>query len=270
MESSAQPYITFNNGVKFPAIGLGTFAASEGDCRTVVVDAVLNKGYRHIDTASIYQNEGAIGDALQEVFASGNVKREEVFITTKLWQDERDDVEGAVRRSLSKLKVDYIDLYLIHWMCPKLVWEDGENFIKNTPTHKVWAELERLVDAGLIKSIGVSNCNVQSIIDLWSYARIKPVANQIELHPYLVQRNLVAFFEKLGIRCIAYAPLSASAWELRNPALKGINLLADPVITSIAEKHGKKPGQVILNWHLKRGHLVIPKTSKVERLAENH
>ncbi len=145
-------------------------------------------------------------------------------------------------------------------MVPKLVWEDGKDFIKNTPTHKVWAELERLVDAGLIKSIGVSNANVTVILDLMSYARIKPVVNQIELHPYLVQNDLVAFFEKLGIKLMAYSPLSAPNWPYRDERLKNINLLADPVITSIATKHGKTPAQVILNWHLKRGHLMIPRT----------
>lgn len=142
--------------------------------------------------------------------------------------------------------------------------------IKNTPTHKVWVELERLVDAGLIKSIGVSNANTTVILDLWSYARIKPVANQIELHPYLVQKDLVAFHEKLGIKLIAYAPLCSQAWGLRDDKLKDINLLGDEVITKIASKQGKSPAQVILNWHLKRGHLIIPKTTKVERLAENH
>ncbi len=204
------------------------------------------------------------------MFASGKVKREEVFITTKLWQDDREDIEGAVRRSLSLLKIDYIDLYLIHWMLPKIDWKDSENPIKNTPTHKVWAELERLVDAGLIKSIGVSNANMTVILDLMAYARIKPVANQIELHPYLVQKDLVAFHEKLGIKLIAYAPLSSPSFGGRDASLKDVNLLTHPVITSIAEKHGKKTGQVILNWHLKRGHLIIPKTTKVERLAENH
>jgi len=119
MEAAGQPYTTFNNGVKFPNIGLGTFTSSEGDCKNVVVDAILNKNYRHIDTASAYKNEEVIGECLQEVFATGKVKREEVFITTKLWHDDKDDVEGALRRSLAKLKLDYIDLYLIHWMLPK-------------------------------------------------------------------------------------------------------------------------------------------------------
>ena len=120
MEGASQPYTTFNNGVKFPMIGLGTFTSTEGDCKAVVTDAILNKGYRHIDTASMYKNEDVIGEALQEVFATGKVKREDIFITTKLWQDDKGDVEGALRRSLSKLKLDYLDLYLIHWMTPKL------------------------------------------------------------------------------------------------------------------------------------------------------
>ena len=158
----------------------------------------------------VYYNEDVIGDALQEVFKSG-IKREDVFITTKLWQSDREDVEGALRESLKKLKLEYIDLYLLHWMAPKIVWED-ENPFKNTPTHKVWAELERLVDAGLIKNIGVSNCTIPMLIDLWSYARIKPVINQVELHPYLVQKDFVAFNQKLGVVVQAYAPLGNNSW----------------------------------------------------------
>ncbi len=263
----SQPYVKFNNGNSFPAIGLGTFQSCEGDCRNIVKEAVLNFGYRAIDTASLYGNEEAIGDALQECFAAG-VKREDVFITTKLWQSEREDVEGALRNSLKKLKLEYIDLYLLHWMAPKMVWEDAEP-IKNTPTHKVWAELERLVDAGLIKNIGVSNCTITMLVDLWSYARIKPVINQIELHPYLVQKDSVAFQQKLGVHVQAYAPLGSSAWGLRAEELKSLNLFEEPAITGLAAKYGKKTGQILLNWALWRGHVIIPKTTKVERLAEN-
>lgn len=262
------PTTLLNNGVNFPMIGLGTFLATEGDCKANVLEAVLNVGYRNIDTAMIYQNEEAIGEALQEIFASGKVKREELFITTKLWQSDKLNVEGALRESLRKLKLDYIDLYLIHWMAPTMVWEDAEP-IKGTPTHKVWAELERLVDAGLIKSIGVSNCTTPMLLDLLTYARIKPVMNQIELHPYFVQPDLVAFHDKLGIKVQAYAPLGSNTWTLKAEHLKSLNLLEEPVIKALSEKYGKKPGQIILNWHLHRGHIIIPKTTNPGRLAEN-
>jgi len=191
MESKGhdQPYVTFSNGNKIPQIGLGTFQSTPEELIPVVRSAILDHGYRHIDTASIYGNEESVGTAVQEAIAQG-VKREDLFITTKLWQADREDVEGAVRASLKKLSVDYIDLYLLHWMAPKMVWED-ENPIKNTPTHKVWAELERLVDEGLIKNIGVSNCTIPVLIDLLAYARHKPVTNQVELHPYLVQNDFV-------------------------------------------------------------------------------
>lgn len=267
MVESGQPYLTLNNGNKFPAIGLGTFLSTEGDCKTVVKEAVLNHGYRNIDTATIYANEEAIGEALKECFAAG-IKREDVTVTTKLWQTDKLDIEGALRTSLKKLQLDYIDLYLVHWMAPVMVWEDPEP-IKGPPTHKVWAELERLVDAGLIKNIGVSNCTVPMLIDLWSYARIKPVINQVELHPYFVQKDYVAFHKKLNVVVQAYAPLGSSAWTLKADELKALNLLEEPVLKALAAKYGKSVGQIVLNWHLWRGHQIIPKTTKVARLAEN-
>ena len=226
----------------------------------------MEHGYRHIDTASFYKNEEAIGRAIQECLAQG-IKREELFITTKLHQEEKDDVEAAVRRSLKKLQLEYIDLYLIHWMIPKV--ENGEIF--NTPLHKVWGELERLVEAGLIKNIGVSNCTVALFIDLWSYAKIKPVMNQIELHPYLPQFALVDFLQKkLGVHVTAYSPIGASGFEYKSAALKSLNLFTEPQIVLLAEKYGKSPAQIVLNWHVQhRGHVVIPKTTKVERLSEN-
>ena len=182
----------------------------------MVKAAILEHGYRHIDTASIYKNEEAIGRAIQECFAQG-IKREELWITTKLFQEEKDEVEVAVRRSLKKLQLEYIDLYLIHWMMPKI--EKGE--ILSTPLHKIWGELERLVEAGLIRNIGVSNCPVALFIDLWSYAKVKPVMNQIELHPYLPQVALVDFLQKkLGVHVTAYSPIGASGYEYKSAALK--------------------------------------------------
>ena len=261
------PFITFLNGNKFPQIGLGTFLSSEADVRPVVKSAILDHGYRALDTARIYGNEESIGEALQECFAQG-IRREELYITTKLWQSDKDNVEGAVRESLRKLKLEYLDLYLIHWMIPKMVWDDKDP-VKATPTHKVWAEMERMVDLGLIKNIGVSNCTIPMLLDIWTYARHKPVLNQVEVHPYFPQQELIAFHEKLGCKIEAYAPLGANQWPGRAENQKKLNLFEEPVIVQLAEKYGKKPSQIILNWHLHRGHVIIPKTTKVERLQEN-
>lgn len=179
-------------------------------------------------------------------------------------------MEGALRASLKKLKLDYVDLYLLHWMAPKTDWDIEGIPFKNTPTHKVWAELERLVDLGLIKSIGVSNCTVPMLMDLLSYAKHRPVTNQVELHPYLSQRDFVAFHKKLGVTVTAYAPLGANAWSLKDDKYKNLNLLEEPVVKELSTKYGKTPAQIILNWHTKcRGHIVIPKTINVGRLGEN-
>ena len=136
--------------------------------------------------------------------------------------------------------------------------------------HKVWAQMEALVDEGLVKSIGVCNCSPSMLLDLLAYCRIKPVVNQIELHPYLVQREFVEFMRRFDIQAVAYAPLGAPNWDFKNPDYKGLNVLEDPVITALAAKYGRSEAQIVLNWHVKhRGHVIIPKTTKVERLKEN-
>lgn len=206
----------------------------------VVKAAVLVHGYKHIDTASLYKNEEAIGRALKECMASG-IKREELFITTKLYQSEKDDVEGALRGSLRKLQLEYVDLYLVHWMIPKFNPGDKIDLLP-TPLHKVWAELERMVDLGLVKNIGISNCTVAMLIDLWSYARIKPVINQIELHPYLPQKSLVTFLrEKLGVHVTAYAPIGSPGFSWKGDPVKKLNLLTEPSVLTLAGKYGKTP-----------------------------
>lgn len=154
-------------------------------------------------------------------------------------------------------------------MVPTLEWQDDKLIIKNNPTHKVWAEMERLVEIGLVRSIGVSNCTVPILIDILSYCKIKPVTNQIELHPYLVQKDLVDFHKKLDVTVTAYAPLGAFTWPFKREEHKSLNVLRESIVTDLAAKYGKGTGQVILNWHLHRGHIIIPKTSKIERLREN-
>ena len=173
-----QPYVTLNSGHRMPQIGLGTFLADE-KVQAIVLQAITQEGYRHIDTAAGYSNEHHIGLAIKDALASGKVTREELFITTKLWVTDYDDIEGAVKRSLTNLQVEYLDLYLIHWMRP-LLTEDPETKAINVPKqpiHKIWAELERLVKAGLIRSIGVSNCTVPVLLDILTYAEIKPAVN---------------------------------------------------------------------------------------------
>ena len=158
-----------------PQIGLGTFQSTEGNCLEVVKSAILEHGYRHIDTAKVYNNESQIGEALQEVFAAG-IKREDIFVTTKLTGVDKHDVESALREGLKKLQLDYVDLYLVHWIWPKVDEGNTEN-IYSVPLHKVWEQMEKVVELGLTKSIGVSNCSVPMLLDLLSYAKIKPVMN---------------------------------------------------------------------------------------------
>jgi diketogulonate reductase-like aldo/keto reductase len=252
-----------------PQIGLGTYDSSEGDVVSVVKAAILEHGYRHIDTAKIYWNEDKIGEALAYCIKEGGVKREDLFITTKLWQTDKFDVEEALRKQLKSLQLDYLDLYITHWTIPEVQWKEGQPEIPKIPMHKVWEQLERCVELGLVKSIGVSNCQVPTLIDILTYAKIKPVVNQIELHPYLVQKESVEFQRKLGVEVVAYAPLGAFTFSLKRPEHKDLNVFKEPLIQELAQKYNRPLGQIVLNWHLSRKHLIIPKTSKVERLLEN-
>lgn len=266
-QSSSNTQNTFyqlNDGNKMPKVGLGTYGMDKVD---EYYTAIVDIGYRHIDTAHMYKNEEVIGEALQKVFTNTSIKREDMFIVTKLWGDQKRDVEGALKQSLEKLKLDYVDLYLVHWPIAYEENEDGKAIPVKIPNHKTWADMEALVKAGLTKSIGVSNFNVQSLMDMMAYCEIKPVCNQIELHPYLVQEDLVQYMKDNEIIPVAFCPLIRAGLEDRSAPK---NVFELDLFKDLAAKYEKSAGQIILNWGLQRGHTIIPKSSKKERLIENY
>ena len=240
--AAEQPFVTLSSGAKMPVIGLGTYDAEEGDVKAVVKAAVLEHGYRHVDTARVYNNEERVGEALQECMQQG-VRREDLFVVTKLWHDaDKEDVEQALRRQLKALRLDYVDLYLVHWMLPAIDFTGADLVIGRTPSQRVWEQLERCVELGLVRSIGVSNCTIPMLLDLLTYCKIKPVVNQVELHPYLVQREFVAFQKRLGVEVTAYAPLGAFNWPFKREEHKHLNVLKEPLVSALAAKYGRPAG----------------------------
>ncbi len=174
MEGGALPSVTLNNGAKMPCIGLGTYSITDETAKQSIKDAIMEVGYRHLDTASLYGNEGEIGEVLEQCFKEG-LKREEIFITTKLKVEDLGDPAAALKTSLAKLKLEYVDLYLIHW--PVTPYDVEKKEYAKLPLHKTWAIMEGFVKAGLAKAIGVCNFSVQLVLDLLTYAEIKPAVN---------------------------------------------------------------------------------------------
>lgn len=265
-------YLSLNNNNKLPVIGLGTWASPKNLVGDAVKFAIQKAGYEHIDCASIYGNEAEIGPAFQEIFK--HFSREKVFITSKLWcNDHRsEDVLKACKKSLSDLKLDYLDLYLVHWDVAfkpgnetEPVDEDGYAIRENVSTKETWEAMEELVKKGLVKSIGVANFSVQSIIDLLSYCKIRPAVNQIELHPYNTQTQLLEFLNHEEIAVTAYSPLGTpGSIDQREPIL-----INDETVSRISRKHKKTPAQILLAWGLQRDTAVIPKSTNPQRISEN-
>lgn len=237
------PTIVLNSGESIPQLGFGVFKVDPAETSRIVSDA-LEVGYRHIDTAKIYGNEEGVGAAL----ASSDLDREDLFITTKLWNSDqgRQSALDAFDLSLEKLKLDYVDLYLIHWPSPKrgLALES-------------WESLQEIAESGRARSIGVSNFKAHHLQPLLDMATILPAVNQIEFHPNFQQRETAAFDTAHGIVTESWSPLGQGA------------LVDDPAVAAIAERHGKTLAQVILRWHIQLHHIVIPKSNRRERMAEN-
>lgn len=237
------PNVTFNNGVEFPQLGFGTYKTAPEEA-VAAVNAALAAGYRAIDTAALYGNEAEIGDAV----AASDIPRSELFITTKLWNSDQgfDSTLRAFDDSLAKLKLDYIDLYLIHWPAPAT-----DRYVET------WRAFEKLHAQGLIRSIGVSNFQPSHLQRLFDETEIVPAINQIELHPLLPQRELREFHAQHGIATQAWAPIARGA------------LNDHPVLTQLSDKHGKSPAQVLIRWHLQLGNVVIPKSVTPSRIVDN-
>jgi diketogulonate reductase-like aldo/keto reductase len=234
--------LALRNGRAMPQVGLGVWQASAGAETQTAVRSALRLGYRHIDTAKLYANEKDVGEAVRR----SGLRREDVFVTTKLWNDDHgyDAALRAFDASLARLGLEYVDLYLIHW---PVAGKRAES----------WRALERILGEGRAKSIGVSNYLVPHLEELLKTARELPAANQIELHPFLQQRETRAFCKKHGIIVQAYSPLTQG------------RRLDHPVIRSIAKRIGKTPAQVILRWGIEHGHAILPKSTHEGRIREN-
>lgn len=237
--------VRFNNGVEIPGLGLGVFQIPDEATAEVVKNGIIN-GYRLIDTAQIYGNEVGTGIGIKEGLAATNLKREDLFVTSKVWNDHLTYAETitAFEETLKRLELDYLDLYLIHW--------PGKAAFKES-----WQALEELYSAGKIKAIGVSNFEIHHLEELLAFAKVTPVVNQVELHPKLAQQALRDFCEKHDIKVQAWSPL-----------MQG-KLLTDPVVKDIAEKHQKTPAQVILRWDIQQEILLVVKSVHEQRMQSN-
>lgn len=261
-----------NNGKSIPVLGLGTWKSKSNEVGKAVEYAIIEAGYRHIDCASIYGNEKEIGLALKKV--QGKIKREDLFITSKLWNTnhKKENVERSCRKTLKDLNLKYLDLYLMHWGIAfkhgedlEPIGKDGKVILEKVSIQETWTAMEDLVKKGLVKSIGISNFTVPMMVDLLTYAKIKPVMNQIELHPYNSQKALVQFCKDNGIAVTAYSPLGRHG----TINIEGIDLFEEPIVKRLAKKYQKSAPQILLNWAINRGTITIPKTTNPEKISEN-
>lgn len=242
MVASLKDTVKLHNGVEMPRFGLGVFKVENGSEATESVKAAIKNGYRSIDTAAIYKNEEGVGAGIKE----SGVARDELFITSKVWNEDQgyETTLAAFEKSLERLELDYLDLYLIHW--------PGKDKYKDT-----WRALEKLYKDGKVRAIGVSNFQVHHLEELLKDAEIKPMVNQVEFHPCLTQVELREYCKKQGIQVEAWSPL-----------MQG-QLLDNEVLKQIAEKHNKSVAQVILRWDLQQNVITIPKSIKEHRIIEN-
>nr|WP_320016044.1 aldo/keto reductase [uncultured Desulfobacter sp.] len=270
--------LIFENGDRMPILGLGTWKAAPGEVYQAVKEAIAI-GYRHIDCAAVYGNEQEVGKAIEESIKKNKVTRKDLWVTSKLWCNShgRENVIPAIEKTLADLKLDYLDLYEIHWpvaIKPELgivVPGSADGFIPlaDCPLSDTWKGMEDIVEKGLVRHIGVSNFSISKLNALLETARIKPEMNQVEIHPYMHQDELASWCTGKRIHLTAYSPLGSFDRPAGLKAEDEPVLLEDPIVKEIAEKKGASPAQVLISWAIHRGIAVIPKSVNPERLKQN-
>jgi len=274
---SAIPKITMSNGIKIPQFGLGTWKSKPGEVEEAV-KAAIDCGYRHIDCALVYGNENEVGAAITAKIAQGVVKREDLFITSKVWNTfhSKSKVMKCVKQTLASLQVASVDLLLMHWPMGLDESDDAELFPKTAEGAfsysdvdylETWGAMEEVYELGLAKAIGLSNFNSKQIERVLSAAKVKPMMNQVEIHPYFNNEKLVHFCLSKDIKVTGYSPLGSPdrPWAKPDDPV----LLQDPAVLAIAAKHGKSSAQVLIRFELQRGIVVIPKSVTPSRIASN-
>ncbi len=268
--------LKFENKDTMHAIGLGTWKSTGNDVKKAVIEA-LHAGYRHIDTAAAYGNEDIIGEAFKEVFDEGKILREDVFITSKLWNDSHAEgqVRPALEDSLKKLQLDYLDLYLIHW---PVAFKNGTDFPKKAedyltpeeaPISGTWKQMEEVKKNGLTRHIGVSNFSETKLKDLISKANTKPEVNQVELHPFLQQEKLLEFCKSENILVTGYSPLGSGDRSQGMKADYEPSLLENEELKKIAKDRNATVGQILIAWQNHRDCVTIPKSTTKEHIISN-
>lgn len=276
----SQKTFKLNNGTNMPGLGFGTFASEGSKGETYkAVECALKVGYRNLDCAWFYQNEEEVGEAVRDFLkANPSVKREDIFICTKVWNHlhEPEDVKWSLESSLKKFGLDYIDLFLVHWpiaaekddnYMPKL-GPDGKYIIKKDLTENpepTWRAMEEIAESGKARAIGVSNWTIEGLKKLMSFAKIKPTVNQIEIHPFLPQEELVKFCLENDILPAAYSPLGSQD----QVPTTGEKVRTNKTLNEVAERSGHTLAQVILAWGLRRGYAVLPKSATPSRIESN-
>ena len=268
--------LTFANNDEMPAIGLGTWKSQPGEVGQIIRNAI-DLGYRHFDCAHLYMNEKEIGEAFAAAFQAGDVKREELWVTSKVWNNchKKHQVRPALEQTLTNLQLDYLDSYLVHW--PVVLKDDvlyptkGEDMVSldEVPISETWAAMEACYEAGLMRHIGVSNFSIKKLKALTAIAKIKPEINQIEMQPFFQQNPMLEYCASEGINLTAYSPFGSRDRPDNFKMGDEPDLFKIPEVQEIAEAHGCTTPQVLVAWAVQRGTSIIPKSANPERMKQN-